>query len=163
VENKSNDFYFDILGVNRKSTKDVIKQAFRDLIKKWHPDKFLINNDANHEATEKSKLIIEAYRVLKNYEPPKLQSPNTYYPTDSIKKKSSKVRQEILRTRVKSSNIHSVGYDCEKSILQVEFSNGGVYEYYGVPEIIFKDFMNSVSKGKYANRNIFYSYRYSRV
>ncbi len=163
MRNKSNDFYFDVLGVNRHSTKDEIKQAYRNLIKKWHPDKFSNKEVAIPEATEKSKLIIEAYNVLKNYEPTKLKSPNVYPTTEKPKKKKNNVRHDIIKTRVRSSNIHSIGYDSVNKILQVEFLNGGVYEYYDVPEIIFKEFMKAESKGKYANRNIFFSYRYANV
>jgi hypothetical protein len=37
------------------------------------------------------------------------------------------------RQLVQSSNVYSVGYDAEKRRLEVEFVNGGVYEYLDVP------------------------------
>ena len=160
--NKISEFFFDILGVNRKSSKDDIKKAFRDKIKQWHPDKFPEDSTNYIEALEKSKLINEAYYILKNYEPPNVRSSDAYYPHYS-KSNRQKGEPDIVRIRVKSSNVHSIGYDNEKEILQVEFLNGSVYEYYEVPEIIFNEFMAATSKGKYGNRYIFYSYHYQKV
>jgi len=55
----SNNFY-DILGVNEKSSKDEIKKAYRSLQMKWHPDK----NHGNLDASKKCKEINEAYEIL---------------------------------------------------------------------------------------------------
>lgn len=52
------DFY-EVLGVSKKATEAEIKSAYRKLALKWHPDK---NKSA--DATEKFKLINEAYEVL---------------------------------------------------------------------------------------------------
>ena len=43
------------------------------------------------------------------------------------------------RISVSSSNIASVGW--EDGILEVEFTNGGVYQYQGVPEDIYAGLM----------------------
>jgi DnaJ family protein B protein 6 len=54
------DFYV-VLGVERTSSLDEIKKAYRKLAIKWHPDK---NPENQAEATEMFKLIGEAYEVL---------------------------------------------------------------------------------------------------
>ena len=55
------DFY-KTLGVAREASDDEIKQAYRKLATKWHPDR---NNGAK-EAEEKFKEITEAYDVLRD-------------------------------------------------------------------------------------------------
>lgn len=49
--------YYEILGVPENADEEAIKKAFRELAKKYHPDR--PGGDA-----EKFKKIVEAYRVL---------------------------------------------------------------------------------------------------
>jgi curved DNA-binding protein len=56
--------YYNILQVNKNSTQDDIKKAFRTLAKMYHPD----TNPGNKEAEEKFKDISEAYEVLSDPE-----------------------------------------------------------------------------------------------
>ncbi len=58
------------------------------------------------------------------------------------------------RTSVSSSNLSAIGYDPETQILEVEFLNGSVYEYSGVPSSEYDGLMNADSKGKYFHANI---------
>jgi molecular chaperone DnaJ len=53
--------YYEVLGLKRDATQDEIKSAFRQLAKKWHPDR---NPQNKAEAEEKFKEIAEAYAVL---------------------------------------------------------------------------------------------------
>ena len=66
-------------------------------------------------------------------------------------------------TNVDSSNVESVGYDENSSTLQVEFKNGGMYQYFDVPEDVFIGLRDADSVGKYLNANIKGTYRYSKV
>ena len=58
------DFY-QILGVTRAASADQIKAAYRELVKKHHPDLFP-DVDTKAKATEKLRLVNEAYAVLGN-------------------------------------------------------------------------------------------------
>ena len=156
------NLFFEILGVNRKSTKDEIRKAHRKLIKRWHPDKFPADTKEQLAATEKTKLINRAWEVLKNYEPLLAESQKDYAPP-SARRESEKSSRQIERTRVKSSNIYSIGYSVNEMVLQIEFINGNIYEYFEVPESIFIRFMKAESKGKFANGNIYFSYHYKRI
>lgn len=52
--------YYSILGVDKSASDADIKKAYRQLSKKWHPDR----NPGNKEAEEKFKEINEAYDVI---------------------------------------------------------------------------------------------------
>lgn len=67
------------------------------------------------------------------------------------------------RVSVESSNIASIGYDEATSTLEVEFLNGSVYRYSGVPPARHRGLMDADSHGKYLNANIKGTYRYTRV
>ncbi|TXF98942.1 KTSC domain-containing protein [Massilia arenae] len=67
------------------------------------------------------------------------------------------------RIMVTSSNIHSVGYDGENQILEVEFKNGGVYQYFGVQSSEYDEMLSAESKGKYLNANVKNRYPFSKL
>ncbi|KAE8560508.1 J domain-containing protein [Paenibacillus polymyxa] len=54
--------YYELLGVGRDASEAEIKQAYRKLAKKYHPD----TNQGSEEATRKFKLIHEAYNTLRD-------------------------------------------------------------------------------------------------
>lgn len=68
--------FYDILGIteeeknlNEKKFNDVLKKKYRELSKKWHPDKFATKSDKEKtEAEEKFKEITEAYNTLSDSE-----------------------------------------------------------------------------------------------
>jgi KTSC domain len=55
------------------------------------------------------------------------------------------------------------GYDEAGRVLQVEFKNGSVYGYYDVPEQLFNDMRNAVSKGQFLAQQVKGTYRYART
>jgi hypothetical protein len=67
------------------------------------------------------------------------------------------------RTPVQSSNVASVGYDPDTLTLEVEFTNGMVYQYFDVPEVEYHNLISADSVGRYLSHNIRNSYRYSKT
>ena len=58
----TNRDYYKILGVTTKTPKKEIKQKYRALAKKFHPD----SNKGSKKAEDKFKIISEAYEILSN-------------------------------------------------------------------------------------------------
>lgn len=68
------------------------------------------------------------------------------------------------RIPVVSSNISSVGYDPQKSTLEIEFLNRSIYRYYNVPQSEYQGLMRAPSLGHYFDANIKKGgYRYTRI
>lgn len=67
------------------------------------------------------------------------------------------------RRVVSSSNVRSVGYDAGAGALEVEFNNGGLYQYLHVPEAVYSALMRAPSIGAYLNENVKDRYSYQRV
>lgn len=55
--------YYQVLGINRDATQDQLKQAYRKVARKYHPD---VSKEPDAEARFKD--VIEAYEVLKDPE-----------------------------------------------------------------------------------------------
>jgi hypothetical protein len=69
----------------------------------------------------------------------------------------------MIRQSVISSELKSVGYDEGNAILEVEFQNGGIYRYFGVPKAAYAALISAPSKGRYFNAQIGNAYRYERI
>ena len=69
----------------------------------------------------------------------------------------------MQRIPVSSSNIRSIGYDPQSALLEVEFVSGDVYQYFDVPEHLYRQFLNGSSHGQFLNDHIRYNYRYQKV
>lgn len=55
---------YQLLGVPLSASAHSIKQAYRRLVKRWHPDRYPSGTTAHTEATQMSKLINEAYSKI---------------------------------------------------------------------------------------------------
>lgn len=73
--------YYTILGVPQQADDNQIKQAYRKLAKKYHPD---LNPD-NPAAEEKFKDIVEAYETLSDSAKRKKYDATLMQPSDTIK------------------------------------------------------------------------------
>ncbi len=53
------------------------------------------------------------------------------------------------RVPVSSSNLAAVGYDPAGKVLEIEFLNGSIYQYFNVPNHIYTGLMAAGSHGSY--------------
>jgi KTSC domain len=66
----------------------------------------------------------------------------------------------MQRTGLPSRSIRSAGYDAEQQRLELEFSSGGVYEYFDVPESVYDWLLRVPNKGRYVTKMISNRYRF---
>ena len=67
------------------------------------------------------------------------------------------------RTPVSSSNLRSIGYDPNTRTLEIEFHDGGIYQYFEVPTEIHDALMSASSHGKYFAANIKNSFGWQKI
>jgi len=134
--------YRKLLGVQENTTLQDMKLVYRNLMKDWHPDKFHDNTDEEKElADAKSKHIIEAYHFLVSIAP--------------------ETRQLTLADYTKTITVSAIAdFDYKAEILQINFSDGTSYEYFGVPKATYIKLINAPSPARFARRHICNSFMY---
>ncbi len=69
----------------------------------------------------------------------------------------------MQRQSVSSSHIASIGYDGQSETLEVEFVDGGVYQYFNVPSGIHEGLMAASSHGSYLSSHVKGKYQYQKL
>jgi hypothetical protein len=69
----------------------------------------------------------------------------------------------MFRQTISSTELRSAGYEEEHRLLEVEFQNGRVYQYYQVPPTVYFALISASSKGRYFNSQIRDVFRCNRV
>ena len=119
--------YYSILGVRKTATKDEIKKAYRNLAKKYHPDK----TKGDKSLEEKFKGIAEAYEVLGN-------------------EKNRKKYDELGANWKNQQQQGPGGFDYSQYYSN-SANNGRHQTFEGDPEM-FSDFFNNIFGGGFSNR-----------
>ena len=133
--------YRKVLGVTESAELKELKTVYRNLMKDCHPDKFQDNADERSAAEEKSKKIIEAYHFLVSI------APETRANTLSVYTETT-------------TNAGILDFEYKSEILSISFSDGSVYEYYGVPKAIYVKLINAETPARFARRHIYHAYVY---
>jgi curved DNA-binding protein CbpA len=58
---------FDVLELDSNATIDEAKQAYKDMVNIWHPDRFSNNPRLKQKAEDKLKEINEAYKIMQSF------------------------------------------------------------------------------------------------
>ncbi|MBJ2174777.1 KTSC domain-containing protein [Aureibaculum sp. A20] len=119
-----------------------LKTTYRGLVKNWHPDKFQ-DDEKKLEAEVKSQKIIDAYHFLVSIAPKTKESNLEEYNSITI-----------------PSTVED--FQHKSMLLEVTFSDGNTYEYFGVNRKLFIKFVNSKSINNFGKRNIFNSFLYRK-
>jgi hypothetical protein len=108
---KEIEFYFGILELQIDASEEEIKQAYRDLVNVWHPDRFAKNSRLQEKANEKLKEINLAYEKVMKYiaESYGLKREEKVEPPTP---KESGISSEWIRT---ASEFHEKGWDLMES------------------------------------------------
>lgn len=69
----------------------------------------------------------------------------------------------MLRQTVTSDTIKSVGYSTLSGTLEIEFTNGSLYQYSDVPEPFYRELMAAPSHGTYFNEHVREWYHFRKI
>ena len=119
-----------------------LKTTYRGLVKKWHPDKFL-EEAKKEEAEIVSTQIIDGYHFLV-----------------SIAPETKEANLDAYKTTI--SEFQVADWHHKSMLLEVTFTDGNKYEYFGVSKILFGKFVNAKSMNNFGKRNIFNSFTYRK-
>ncbi len=106
--------YYEILGINKNTSKEEIKKAYKTLAKKYHPD---LNK--NKEAEEKFKEVSEAYAVLSDE-----QKRQTYDQFGHAGFDQRYSQEDIFRGADFESVFRSAGFSDFNDIFDIFFGHG---------------------------------------
>jgi hypothetical protein len=136
--------YRKLFGADAKTDLKQLKNTYRNLVKEWHPDKFQAGDEKAVEAELKSQQIIDGYHFLVSIAPETLEANRAEY--------------EITIEEAGIADLHH-----KKLILEITFTDGSTYEYFGVTPKVFQKMINSDKQKRFAKRNIFDAYLYRKV
>ncbi len=69
------------------------------------------------------------------------QSQETSSPTNSSSAPVQEIGTKGQLITIQSDNVRAVGYDASTLVMTVQFKNGALYEYYGVPADLWTSFV----------------------
>ena len=137
--------YKKLFNVEQEIELSALKKTYRNLVKEWHPDKFQEGDDKAVEAEVKSREIIDGYHFLISIAP----------------ETKAKYLEEYTQTCTGvGAGIHN--FQHKGLLLEVTFSDGTTYEYFGVPKKVYQKMVNSEKQMRFAKRSIFNSYLYRK-
>lgn len=120
-----------------------IKTTYRNFVKEWHPDKFQ-DPEKRLEAEAVTTKIIDAYHFLVSIAP------------ETLEKNLAAYTETITNARV-------LNYYHKGMVLEVNFTDGNTYEYFGVNRKKFINFINAKSINNFGKRHIYKSFLYRKA
>ncbi len=121
-----------------------LKKSYRKLVKQWHPDKFQDGDPQKEEAEIMGQKVVDGYHFLVSIAPETHQANLAEY--------------TAMINECGIANLHHKGL-----LLEITFTNGDTYEYFGVNKNTFNKLWNSDKQVRLAKRSIYNSYVYRKA
>jgi DnaJ-class molecular chaperone len=136
--------YRKTLGTTSVASLAELKSAYRSLVKEWHPDRHTPDSPEHAEAEQKSTAIIEAYHFLVSIAP--------------------ETKAAGLAAYTATTNTAAVTkIEFEDKVLEIKFSDGSSYEYFGVPKDLYLKLIYAPVPTRFARRHIVHQYLYRQA
>lgn len=130
------------MGVSEQATLQELKTTYRNLMKEWHPDKFA-DEEGKELSEAKSRHIIEAYHFLV-----------------SIAPETKAQTLEAFNLTTTKAGIANFEYKDKDETLQIDFTDGSSYEWFGVSKALYIKMVNAPALGRFVRRHIYESFPY---
>jgi curved DNA-binding protein CbpA len=135
--------YRKLFNATPQSDLKELKTSYRNLVKEWHPDKFQAGDEKAQEADAMSLKIIDGYHFLVSIAP---------------ETKAANL-EEYTKTTTETG---IADFKHKGLVLEVSFTDGTTYEYFGVNKNVYMKLINSDHQYRFAKRNIFNSFLYRK-
>jgi len=107
---------YEILGVSKNATDDEVKEKYRELVRKYHPDNYGPDNPLIDLANEKMAAINDAYEKIQKERADKQNAHGESYQSGSTTGKFGEIRRLLNAKRFREAEkMLSEMYDNEKT------------------------------------------------
>ena len=135
--------YKKLFEVEKDLDLKTLKKKYRNLVKEWHPDKYQEGDPKLIEAQEKSPQITAGYHFLVSIAPETIAANLEEY-TETI------------------TNSTIADYQHKGMLLEVTFTDGTTYEYFGITKKVYIKMVNASNLNRFARRSIYSNYTYRK-
>jgi curved DNA-binding protein CbpA len=135
--------YKELFQIENEIDLAALKLTYRKLIKQWHPDKFQDGDPLKEEALVMGRQVTDGYHFLVSIAP---------------ETKEANL-QEYQKTTMECG---IADYKHKGLLLEITFTDGSSYEYFGVNANVFKKLNSADKQVRFAKRFIYGSYLYRK-
>jgi len=121
-----------------------LKLKYRKLVKQWHPDKFQDDDPLKEEALIMGRQVTDGYHFLVSIAPETKEA-------------------NLLEYEQTINECGIANYKHKGLLLEITFTDGSTYEYFGVNANVYKKFINADKQVRFAKRFIYTSYLYRKA
>lgn len=120
-----------------------LKLAYRKLVKQWHPDKFQDGDPLKEEAEIMGQKVVDGYHFLVSVAP-----------------ETRDANLDEYNATINDCGISGLKH--KGLLLEITFTDGNTYEYFGVNANTFNKLWNSDKQVRFAKRSIYNSFVYRK-